>query len=163
MGSLRTAVLSDSSGDERSPLALTVAALDGIPRPFSFAARQDGGWVPRVSSPHHQGALASFQHLQRLYNVPQQEFAFYLQLRHFLLATLQDYLLPLATDLESLFLRLKSVKGFVSERCCLFDCNNSHALRQQEKWIENRVCKMSGGKDGGWLGSLLVANTPFHI
>jgi len=112
----------------RSPLTLAVAVLDRILRLFSSVARRDGGCVPRVSSRHHRGALAVFQHLQHLYNVPRQEFVFYLQLRHFILPTLQDYLLPLATDLESLFLRLKSVKGFVLKCCCLFRCNSSHAL-----------------------------------
>lgn len=150
--------LHDSSEDERSPPALTIAVLHLNLCLFSFATRWDVGCVPCVSGLHHQGALASFQHLRCLYNVSRQEFVFYLQLKHFLLATLQDYLLPLATDLESLFLRLMSVKGFVLKCCCLFHCNNSDAFLELGEMGWEADWKMAGGKDVGhpcWLRTQL--------
>lgn len=150
-------MLSDSSTEERSPLALIVSLVAQNLQFVFLCCLAGQGCVPRVSSLlHHQGALASFQHLQNLYDVPQQEVVFYLQHRQFFLATLPDYLLLLATDLESLLLRWKSLTGFVLRFAASFVAITLMLFRCRRNGLRNRLQNL-------WWPSLLVENTYFHV
>lgn len=108
-----------------------------------------------------RGALAPFQRLRRLYNVPRQEFAFYLQLRRFLLAA-PTRLSPTTGDRPRIsFPQIKVCKrDLFLRRCCLFGCNNSHALKGQENGVENRVAKclvvQMVAIPAGWVFSYLI-------